>query len=269
MLADIGGQVSASPANPVVTVAAVAISSESRDSVRRRLVSRFDTEPVKWKRGRLEGLRHVVQLCATYSARVMVIQVRRDSERWTRFYEQAMTFKTEARDRTGRTLAYLDGDEVMRMFLFGTAFAELTGRLLRARHPWGDRHATINIDLVVDTDLKEGESRDHFLWTLQEWTRSTALPPQLKLAPSVHGRVETEQQEPLLLLPDYIAGIFQHADSRARLDAPLVSPSKAGRAVENLRHMLSPHLYELAHDFVYQYPLEHRAGRLIQRGDEA
>jgi|RhiMethySRZTD1v2_1073278.scaffolds.fasta_scaffold163919_2 hypothetical protein len=155
------------------------------------------------------------------------------------------------------------------MFLFGTVFAELTGRLLRARRAYGDRRATIHIDLVVDSDLKKGESRDHFLWTLQEWTRSTALPPILNLAPTARGRVASEQQEPLLLLPDYIAGVFQHADVRAEIGAPVVSPSEAKQAVDNLRHVLSPHLYELAQDFAYQYPLEHRAGRVVQRGDEA
>jgi hypothetical protein len=89
MLADIGGQVSESPANPVVTVAAVALRGETQDSVRRKLINRFAAEPVKWKRGGLPGLRHVTQLCSTYSARVLVVQVHRESDRWRRFYEQA------------------------------------------------------------------------------------------------------------------------------------------------------------------------------------
>jgi hypothetical protein len=33
-----------------------------------------------------------------------------------------------------------------------------------ARHPWGKRHATVDLELVVDTDLHEAETREQSKW---------------------------------------------------------------------------------------------------------
>jgi hypothetical protein len=69
------------------------------------------------------------------------------------------------------------------------------------------------LELVVDTDLHEAETREQFK-SLLDWTKNSHLHLDLDVSTRATGRVETEQDEPLLLLPDYIAGVYHHADPR-------------------------------------------------------
>jgi hypothetical protein len=64
-----------------------------------------------------------------------------------------------------------------------------------------------------DTDLHEAETREQFK-SLLDWTKNSHLHLDLDVSTRATGRVETEQDEPLLLLPDYIAGVYHHADPR-------------------------------------------------------
>jgi hypothetical protein len=252
---DIAGQVSESPANPVVTTAAVGVPSDVCETLRRRLVRAFGGAAVKWKHGKLEGLRLLQKAAAPYHYRAAVLDLYREAESWTRFYRQAAEFRDRARADTGKRLWYLDGNEVMRMLLMGEGFSQLIGRLLRSRHPWGDREATLDLVLVVDTDIREAESRAQFSMTLEQWAKESRLHRALGVSPSIVARVQTEQEEPLLLLADYLAGLYQHADPRSRLDFPVVTPEDASRAVSELRRCLGGRLYEMTDEFDFEYPL--------------
>lgn len=264
---DIAGQVSQSPANPVVTVAAVGIAAEVVHDARRRLLRRFDGRTVKWKSGAAAGFAQIAALATTLRTPICIYQVHSDGTRWAEFYRQALSFHQEAKEKTGKPLAFLDGDEVMRMSLFGEVFAELVGRLLRARQPWPDVPATIDLQLIVDTDLRSAETREHFKWALLEWARTSRVRTELGVSLNMAGRVETEQAEPLLLLPDYVAGVYQHADPRTRLGDPVVTPEEATALVHDLRRRLGDLLFEIPLEFQQEYPLEHREGKVVERRD--
>jgi hypothetical protein len=267
ILCDIAGQVSRAPNNPIVTVAAVGIASDVAPEVRRRLIRCFKGHPVKWKVAAAGGFRHVAALAAAFQFRIAVAQIHMAGNAWDHFYEDAVKFHDEAKDKTGKPLRYLAGDEVMRMLLFGEGFANLVGRLLRARHPWGDVPATIDLKLIVDSDLRSDETREQFRWALEEWAKTSTLHAQLDVAPTVSARASTEQAEPLLLFPDYIAGVYHHADPRARLAQPVISPDAASELVHLFRARMAGKLFEVPKDFAEEYPLEHRDGRLIRRGE--
>lgn len=266
LYADIAGQVSKSPQNPVVTSAAVAIAPEIESAVRRQVLQRFHGEPKKWKHGKLDGLARVVALVAKYHLPAAVVHVHRTSERWMRFYDQAQVFNRQALEKVGRSLSFLDGEEVMRLQLMAHALAHLVGCVLRQRYVQGAGPATTDLEWVIDSDLKTEETRELYRYSLRQWVHTTELPDVLDIHPTFRGRVATEQEEPLLLIPDYFAGVFQHADDRAVLAAPVVSQTEAARAIEDLRHQLTSRLHEKAVDFDEEYPLDHdEHGRLIER----
>jgi hypothetical protein len=194
------------------------------------------------------------------------VQWHRSTEKWARFYTQAREFRNNAQMEIDKPLAYLNGDEVMRMYLMGQGFAQLVGRLLRARHPWRGRRATLDLELVVDTDMRAAETREQFKEALQEWTVTSHLHEELGVEPSITCGVQTEQEEPLLLFPDYIAGLYHHADPRAKLSGPVASPDNASRLIQELRIALGARLDEHAEDFTQEYPLDHDGRRVIRRG---
>lgn len=135
-------------------------------------------------------------------------------------------------------------------------FADLIARILGARHPWDDSGAEIEIELVADTDLRGEEDRKLFCQWLVDWGKTSRLITELGVHPLVAARCQTEQEEPLLLLPDYIAGVYQHADPRTRLGMPVVTSEEASAAVHALRERLGSRLFENPEDFAEEYPLK-------------
>jgi len=265
---DIAGQVSKSPDNPIVTVAAVGVAREVLAQLRGRLVRSFDGTPTKWKRGGLAGAKHIVNLTVAYQLPVALAQCHRSIEQWARFYTQASEFRTRAQTDLGKPLDYLDGNEVMRMYLMGEGFSQLVGRMLRDRHPWSERGATIDLELMVDTDMHGVETREQFQEALQEWAVKSRLHEELDVKPNIACEVQTEQEEPLLLFPDYIAGVYQHADPRAKLRRPVASPDESPGIVHEMRLRLGARLYENPQDFAQEYPLGHDGERVVRRGRE-
>jgi hypothetical protein len=257
IFSDIAGQVSERVDNPIVTIAAVAVARADIGEARRQLVAGFGGQPRKWRDGRVTGFANIARVATDFQIRTAAWQLYRQSEQWRQFYEQAQVFHEEATSRSGERLTFLKGDDSMRMFLFIRASDHLVGNLLKARYPWAPAAATIDIEYVVDSDFKTCETRALFQWATTQWAETTALRRLLGVVPRARAYVETEEEEPLLLLPDYIAGVFHHADTRTRLGLPVVPPAVARGLVDTLRRALGKRLYEVAEDFNQQYPLAH------------
>lgn len=79
MFSDISGQVSRSPENPVMILAAVAVPNEVVEQVRHRLVAR---NPKKWKESALNGLQHVRFLIQTYRLPTCALSIYREPGSW-------------------------------------------------------------------------------------------------------------------------------------------------------------------------------------------
>jgi hypothetical protein len=122
---------------------------------------------------------------------------------------------------------------------------------------------------VTDTDFRDQETEEQFRESVLEWPLTTRLITSLGVHPDVRdARCETEQKEPLLLLADYVAGVYHHADPRTNLGDPVVSAEEASAAIHNLRRRLEVGhlLFENPVDFHDEYPLEYRGGRTVRRG---
>lgn len=274
IFSDIAGQVSRSPASDIVTIAATAVPSEIDRALRKRLARLFNGQPQKFKHGRLEGLRKAVGVIGEFRLPTAVMQLHiADRERRTRFYEDADSFIRRAQELSNEPLSLpsASGDMTMRMQVLGRCQAILSGRLLRLRgHKQGDT-ASIEIAVCVDTDIRGEETVTQFVESMDHWQETTRLPVELGVTPTLlRTRCVTEQEEPLLLLPDYVAGMYHHADPRTLLSAPVVAPDEASRMIEVLRQRLGmgAGLFEVPAEFKISYPLRHEAnGRVTIRAD--
>ncbi len=270
LLCDIAGQVSKEPDNPIVTVASVGIAREAVSHVRRRLLRAFNGAPVKWKHGKLDGFARAANLIVSYHLPVVVWHLHRgDIKQWSRFFEQAMAFGQEAEGRVGRRPPYVTGNTTMRMHMLARGFAKLTRRILDERPIWGTRALTLQLELIADSDLPAGESTELFCGWLEEWAQHTRLISERNIQPEVRARCSTEQAEPLLLLPYYLAGLSHHADPRTRLASPVVSSEDASQALDDLRKRHGSKLFEPAEDFREPYPLAYERGRVVRRRSPA
>jgi hypothetical protein len=161
------------------------------------------------------------------------------------FYDQAKAFLDDAEPRLKGRPVYLTADNIMRILLLSKGFAGLTGRMLRARYPWGSRPARLHMDIVADSELKGPEDEKVWREAIEEWPSRSRLSVELGVRKTARARLEPEEREPLLLLPDYVAGIYHHADPRTRLARPIVTPEQASSLVQGLRPSLGGRLYEL------------------------
>jgi hypothetical protein len=83
------------------------------------------------------------------------------------------------------------------------------------------------MDIVADSELKGPEAEKVWREAIEEWPSRSRLSVELGVRKTARARLETEEREPLLLLPDYVAGIYHHADPRTRLARPIVTPKQA------------------------------------------
>jgi hypothetical protein len=264
---DLSGQVTTKLANPIITAVAVAIPkdlvSPLRTQVRRQV-------PAKWKTGRLAGLSTVVGLIERHGLRVAVSQLHvADEAKWETYIGDGEAFRQMAVARAGKPLHYLQPELWLRAELLMRPSAHIMGRLLSARHQPEVEAYRIDIEVVTDTDLRTQDTVEQFRVTVLRWPEITRVRQILGLHPTVLDvRCETEQVEPLLMLPDYLAGVYQHADTRTRLAAPVVSGEEAVLAVEQVRRQLGEDLFVDTFDFDDMYPLGHDAvGRVFHIRD--
>ena len=254
--------------NPVVTAATVAVAQEAARSVRTKLSRSLPGDRAKWKYGKLDGFKAVVDCIAGHSLRFAVSQIYvSDESQWARFFLQGHEFVRVATTK-GAGGSYLEPHLALKMHLLNLSSAALLGRIMRARSRGARGGAAIEIEFTADTDLRDTETEAFFQAALLEWPTRTRLYSELGIRPIVRdARCETEQAEPLLLLPDYLAGVYHHADPRTKLGSPVVSPEEASLAIKDLRQRTGALLYEETRDFSLEYPLDHdESGDVIQRG---
>jgi hypothetical protein len=267
MVSDLSGQVSANLFNPIITAATVAIPQDVVGLVRTKT---RDLLPTKWKHGALAGLATAVDLVVRYQLRYCVSQLHvADEAGWRRYFDDGGVFHREAVQRMGKPMHFLQPDLVLRMELLMRPGVQIVGRLLRARYRDDTEAYTVDMEVVADTDLRTQDTEEHFRLAMLEWPSTTLTRARLGLQPTVRdARCETEQAEPLLLFPDYIAGVYQHADPRTQLGKPVVSREAAAAAVADLRQRAAHLLFEDPFDFADVYPLAHDdQGRVIQTRD--
>ena len=127
--------------------------------------------------------------------------------------------------------------------------------------------AVLDVELVLDMEIPNAVARDWFTtWLEQDWPNATRIIPDLNVYPVVHARFANEEDECLLLLPDYLAGVYHHADPRARLGVPVARPEEASQAILEFRRRHLPRLYEHTEDFDEEYPLDYdRDGNVVGR----
>lgn len=206
LLVDIAGQFHRDGANLSVTTGGVAIAADRADYVR----SLLPPDLPKWGRCTFAQAKEVGQIVARECLAVGAITRDLVSPAWQRFWEDSAAHESMLNRLQGgkagllkpaniaRTIALIDGA----VAASGHA-AYLSEAIERAK---ANGPITIDQTLIFDDELG-GESREFFteLWNgARPQPRSQAVGVTFKTR---DFRMTTEQDEPLLMLPDYVAGL--------------------------------------------------------------
>lgn len=231
LLVDIAGRFHREGPNLSVTTGAVAIAADRADYVRTLL----PPDLPKWGRCTYAQAKEVGQIVARECLAVGAITRDLASPAWQRFWEDSTAHESMLNRLQGgkggllkaaniaRTIALIDGAVVAS----GHA-AYLSNAIERAK---ANGPITIGQTLIFDDELG-GESREFFM---ELWSGARPQPGCQSVGIAFETRavrMTTEQDEPLLMLPDYVAGLHhcvQLADT-----GPSTFPLTASQADECL-----------------------------------
>lgn len=234
LLVDIAGQFHRAGTNLSVTTGGVAIAADRADYVR----SLIPPGLPKWGQCNLAQANDVVRIVARECLAIGAVTRDLGNTAWQNFWEDSADHEAVLNRLQGgkagllkpaniaRSMALIDGAVVAS----GHA-AYLSNAIERAK---ANGPISINQTLIFDDELA-GESREFFmeLWNgARPQSRTEAVGVTFK---TFDVRMATEQDEPLLMLPDYVAGLHhcvQFADA-----GPNTFPLTASQADECLAPM--------------------------------
>lgn len=257
---DAAGQVRRDNDSPVLTLAAVAVPYENGEHVRTLLRRGFEGTPVKWRDGGLEGLDVTTKIIRSQTLPVAVTHMTAISaDAWRRFWDEATEATARLRDLTGVSANFATGGATARLLLFAAVFAHCAAHVLK-RRGWTapappDRRDSVDFGAVFDTDIQDQEARSVLSETLRDWARGGRFGRVANLGMTVSGSFETEQDEPLVLLADYVAGSFNHAHPQAMIKKPVEPLDDVRKAVDTFRLAQGSRLQEVQQPFEEIYPL--------------
>jgi len=264
MAFDASGQIKRDNDSPIVTLTGVAVPIENADNVR----GQIDREiRVKWKEGKLTAFKAAQRLIASQRLPTSVTYVTGvSSPPWQAFWDEGRQAAKILEEETGMAAHFAAGDAMSRSFLFANVFAHCAALVLKIRGwraPTPQGHSdSVEFLARFDTDIQDPEARAVFLGTLQNWAASSRFAEFVKLQIDVDGSFHTEQEEPLILLADYVAGVFNHAHPDALIGRPVAPLKEVRYAAQQFRDIVGSRLLETSRVFEERHPLGGMSGQL-------
>ena len=254
---DTSGQVKRDNDSRVLTLAGIAVAKESADAVRAAVQRRLSG---KWRDGALPGFRIAENIIIAHTRPVAVTHMTGISqERWQAFWDEGQRKADRLKELTRQSAHFAAGDSSSRLLLFTTIFAHCATLVLK-RRGWKNpappgRHDTVEFSAVFDTDIHNPEARAVLTETLKHWAKSSHFGQLANLDMETSGCFQTEQEEPLILLADYVAGAFNHVHRDAVIGKPVAPLQQVQESVENFREALGVRLQEVNQPFDEIHPL--------------
>jgi hypothetical protein len=236
-----------------VTAAAVAVDTQCVAALRGVQAPNFP----KWRDCALKDAEAVVELLIREAAAVSAVTVYKNTDAWRKFWSDAEPLQGAIVAEDRRVAGFVKPANVVTYWLFGHAFALATAHAVKLGPKtrivdYRGREA-IERTIVCDDDVKGEENIEVFT---SLWERHDGSQPRMEqLGLRFYTRdvvVTTEQEEPLLLYADYLAGIVHTAfiTDRGRIPLPL-SMDDAKHLLDRLRGSGKLTFHATEFDLVY------------------
>lgn len=237
LLVDIAGRVSMDATNADrVTVACVCLPSGALKSIRKQIPSSLP----KWRDSSDPNVEHVVKLLQKEAFAVCAISLRKE-DAWAQFWEEGNEAHQRISMRAKSPIAIMKPATMVKFALFGQCTTVALAHAIKnnkfPRVGPSNRLLHIRETHIYDKEIEGDENVAAFVdvWKIRNQHQPLVNRLGVKLE-AVDVYLTTEQDEPLLLLPDYVAGIAHAAHSQAdTLSASHVSRECAAQARNYLR----------------------------------
>jgi hypothetical protein len=228
ILSDIAGQVTRSSAgSDLITTAAIAIDADDARYLRGRLV-----DMPKWAFSSESDAENVVGMIRGMALSSATISTEKTNPEWNEFWDRAPQLQSKISSQDRRPANFARASNVLRLTMFGDAITIASAKAVERR-----RGGIVNVlgreiidrTIICDSDIA-GESVEVFreLWDAGDVRQPLINTMGLQLQ-TRDVIVTSEDEEPLLLLPDYLAGLGHavHLEVEGRIKMPLPKDTAA------------------------------------------
>lgn len=207
ILSDIAGRITRKTDAPIVTVAGVAIKTEDVNRIR----ALIPADLPKWGKCNYHQTMLITEILANETIAVSALCLNCNTPEWETFWDESEKLRVAITKQDKKKVGFAKAPNVARYYLFEWAVAVATAHAVKI----GPRTKIVDWQgleiieqtVICDADLSGQETTDMFR---EFWTKRGHQPKTKSIGFRFVTRnvsLETEEQEPLLYLADYLAGL--------------------------------------------------------------
>lgn len=252
-LSDIAGRVARETGGAEsVTVGGVCLPTGALKHIRKSI----PTNHPKWRDAEDRDIEPILRLLLRESLSVVATTIRKSAPVWDTFWADAERTNAKTAPLSGRTMSFVKAATLIKFALFGDSASKTTAHGIKIGtvpriNP--KRFLHIKESLVFDNEIQGKDNVEAFMDIWDQRNKSQPLTALMKIRwEIVDVKLSTEQEEPLLLLADYAAGIAHAVHSTT----DVLSAGKISREAATAAHatLISSVKYaDFVEDFDLQY----------------
>jgi hypothetical protein len=167
----------------------------------------------KWRDTDSSSAIKMAETMLAYSMTISATQVRKSQPAWDRFWSDGERFHGFMASAEKSTVGFVKPSNIIRYAAFRDGSAHCLGYcvqrhgLPRIMAPNG--LSPLELHVVCDMDIQGQENIDTFRYMWSEYEKHCKIKQVFRVEHKIKADLKTEQDEPLLLSPDFVAGCFQ------------------------------------------------------------
>ena len=219
---DVSGRITRSvEGHQFATVGGFSIETEKLDYSRDNLPK----ELPKWEMATITDVRKVSKYICENAIYVTAVCLDKNTEKWSLFWDDAESFHQKLASASRMRTGYVKAANVIRYWFFGHCAARLIVETIKRAgmpkilDPSG--LGIVEVDVVCDSDIQGSDNIDAFKSCWEQFEKSQKKTNSLGLRIILKDvKIESEQNEPLIFIADYIAGICNSLFGAGKVSAP-------------------------------------------------
>lgn len=219
---DISGQVTKeSTYDSYFTVGGAIIPTANENRVRDLLKQNIP----KWKNATTQSLSIVANTIEENNIYCTVVIVEKSQPEWDTFWENGKDQHNNLAKKLKAKVGFAKSGNIVRNLSIGRCTIIGLGALIKSidKPTILDQngYAVLNLKIICDTDIQGGENQEVYKTSWERWCKNTKVQPALNIKPKLYSiDFMIEQDEPLIFLPDYLAGCIHCKASGGKTNLP-------------------------------------------------
>ena len=172
----------------------------------------------KWKDATSDSLSMIKEAITKFHIDCSVVVFDKSCPGYAKFCTDGHDQHQKLASKTKGKVGFAKPGTVLRYYAFGRCSALCVGTYLREKgRPTildSNGFSILYLKVVCDTDIQGAENQKVFVENWTKWAGNSKMRNALQISPYIDSvGFKTEQDEPLILIPDYIAGSVQNLSS--------------------------------------------------------